>query len=170
MSKGRKYQLVDVEGCRVVHVPLSAWSALTGIITDNQYQFEADCYATLVGEVVNMACSCLPYSYHYYNTISWSTPGLKVLNVPGPGPDVKRRISHLYFYQLSTGGVDLAIYAVANSFLVGLYGEAGVPTATIVAELVDVYLDSPDYIRFAMDVEASTGIAQVGIWGAEWTA
>jgi len=54
MAKGATYRLAEAEGCRRLCIPLSLWPALTGIISDNEFQFHPDCWAGLVQEVLNM--------------------------------------------------------------------------------------------------------------------
>jgi len=54
MAKGTTYRLVDVEGCRQLCIPLSLWPALTGIISDNEFQFQPDCWAAMKEGVINM--------------------------------------------------------------------------------------------------------------------
>lgn len=54
MAKGKTYRLVDADGCRSLCVPLSLWPALTGIISDNEFQFHPDCWIGMVEEVLNM--------------------------------------------------------------------------------------------------------------------
>lgn len=54
MAKGIPYRLVEVEGCRRLCIPLSLWPALTGIISDNEFQFQPDCWAAMKEEIINM--------------------------------------------------------------------------------------------------------------------
>lgn len=169
MAKGRVYQLVDLEGCRVVHVPLSAWPALTGIITDNQYQFEADCYTTLVEGVVNMACSCLPVSVSLYSWLAWSSAGLKTLNLFHCQAGEKRRVRHIGFRQESTGVAHVQMYAVKGDDTVTIGFKGNIPTTIPQADMLDVWMVENDFIRLEVTVTATSGTFYYSLWGELWT-
>jgi len=55
MAKGEVYRLVEgATGQRVLCVSNELWPALTGIVTDNEFQFEPECYQSILKEIVNM--------------------------------------------------------------------------------------------------------------------
>lgn len=54
MAKGTTYRTVGVDGYRSLCIPLSLWPALTGIISDNEFQFHPDCWQGMVERVINM--------------------------------------------------------------------------------------------------------------------
>ena len=169
MAKGRVYELVDVEGCRVVHVPLSAWPALTGIVTDNQYQFDADCYRVLIEEVVNMACACKPESVAVLLQDTWNTPGVNVFDLDACPAGVNRRITHISFLQVSLGVVAITVKSVKNSVAVAVEYVASSASGVTRAANVDVWHVPGDFLRFDVYCQADNGTVWCGFWGEEWT-
>lgn len=65
MAKGKVYRLVDAEGHRLLVLPLSLWPSLTGIISDNEFQFSEDCWDAMVSEVISMPFGCYPPNLLY---------------------------------------------------------------------------------------------------------
>jgi hypothetical protein len=65
MAKGRTYVLVEAEGRKHLFLPLSLWPALTGIISDNEFQFHPDCWDEIIREVINMSCPTAPNLWGY---------------------------------------------------------------------------------------------------------
>jgi hypothetical protein len=169
MAKGKVYRLVDADGCRVIHLPLNLWPALTGIITDNEYQFTEDCYKSLVEEIVNMPCNWLPESYAYFNFMEWSSAGAKTINLAPLGEGVKRRLAHTFFMHISDGAAKCQIYAVKGDDAITVGYFTNITSQIPTPGQGDVFLVEGDFIRFVVTVAASSGTFYVGLWGEEWT-
>ena len=169
MAKGRVYELVDAEGCRVVHVPLSVWPAFTGIITDNQYQFDPDCYNVLVKEVVNVGCVCLPDSISYDNYMTFSTSGLKTIDMLHCQPGEKRRLGTFGFTQVSSGVAYVQMFAVKGTDVCTIGFKGNIPTTVPQTFETDVWLVEDDFIRMEVTVTASSGTLYWEAWGELWT-
>lgn len=169
MTKGKVYRLVPVDGCRVVHIPLALWPSITGMLSDNEYQFELECWEKLVREVLNVGCQCLPESYALFTWLQWTTGGTKTFEVAVCPAGKKRRIKHGSFYQVSSGTTDATVSAVKGSNLAIIAYDAAVPSQSPRQTPVDVFQVEGDFVRFVFTPSVTTGIFYVGLWGEEWT-
>lgn len=168
MAKGRVYQLVDADGCRVIHVPVSAWPALTGIVTDNEYQFDPDCYSVLIQEVINMACQCLPVSLSYDNFMTWSSVGKKTLEILHCPASESQRIRHFGFTQESTGVAHVQVYAVKGTDVCTIAFKGNIQNQIPQTAEIDVWMVEADFIRLEVTVTASSGTFYFEAWGERW--
>jgi hypothetical protein len=169
MAKGKTYRLVDTEGCRVLHVPLSLWPALTGIVSDNEFQFTTDCWESLVKEVLNMPCGCLPEGYALLANGVWFAAGEVSWTSPAVPADTKRRITQVMVRHESAGVVDSAVYAKKGAAEVSILSGENLVSDVPYEDMVDVFLVTGDAIKLVLDVEAASGNWWLGLWGEEWT-
>lgn len=170
MAKGDPYRLVEgATGYRILCVSNSLWPAMTGMLSDNWYQFAQDCWLQLLEEVISMLGSCLPESYCYTRQETWIGDGVKVWQTPAVPAGVKRRIAHIFMTQSGSTSCDYRATAVKNSDKAGFFQEYDVPQGVARVGLSDVLLVEGDYIEFSFTVDSIGGTAYMRLWGEEWT-
>lgn len=169
MAKGECYRLVDVEGVRRLCVPLSLWPSLTGIISDNEFQFEGDCWRSMIAEVLNVAQDCFPTRYSYSTSEPWTGAGLKIVDAPEvPGGKV-RRITHVQAVQVSSGTADFRIATCENGDVVTIMYAPGIATGVPAIGMTDALQIKEDWVRLSATVTATSGTLYLRLWGEEWT-
>lgn len=169
MAKGKTYRVVEAEGCRVLHVPLSLWPALTGIVSDNEFQFTKACWEALVKGVINMPCGCLPENYTLLANGVWFAAGEVTWTSVVVPVATKRRITQIMVKHESAGTIDAAVYAKNNAVEVSILSGGNLVSGVPYDETVDAFLVPGDAIKLVLDVEAATGNWWLGLWGEEWT-
>lgn len=169
MAKGTSYRLVTATGYRPLFLPLTLWPALTGFISDNEFQFSVSCYKALVEEVINMPWQWIPESFHYTNYFEWSSTGWKEMNVCICPADKSRRYTQLSFLNDSASPVQLHVLSIGNSDEITIVYSGNVPANNPLGMLVDVRHSQGDFVRFRVNCQAATGTFYIGLWAEEWT-
>jgi hypothetical protein len=170
MAKGDVYRLVEATGYRVITIPLSVWPAVSGILSDNEFQFDSDCWKSVVEEVLNMPCKCIPGRFFGIDGIAIGDPGDYLFNMSAcPGGQV-RRVTRVATRHTTGQTAKVQIFSCdqwLNCMLV--YETDYFYTDRWYYLTLDVTHIQGDKIRFEATFPAGDGEWHFQTWGEEWT-
>jgi hypothetical protein len=170
MPLGGQYRLLKRDGYRLLVVPLSLWPALTGIISDNQYQFEPSCWDEMVTEVLSMPCRLLPDTITWADSDTWTALTTIIVDTPAVPEGVKGRVVYATLNHNSSDTVNLRIQACTSSYCMTVFADDAVTGASFPhVYQFDIAQKPGDYIRFRITPKAQPGTYYLSLWQERWT-
>jgi len=169
MTKGEVYRLVEAEGRRLLFIPLALLPALTGIVSDNRYQFDEDCWQEMVKEVLNMPSYGLDDSVQESFDLEIPTDDIYSWNA-SPVPDGELwLIKHITYRHTTGANAALSFYAYPTGDVYYLLNiDPACESHVWKPYTVNVCLGKGDRLYFYGSFSQGGGIWYIRYWGEKW--